>query len=90
MSRRSHKAHAGAQPHYVTKLSQLRALMAGGLWRDAVLLAARFDRLGPARDAVLSAREAYLRPGFQRQLGRDPDALVAAGVRALQEHYGKA
>ncbi len=71
-----------------TKLAQLRAHMAAGDWRAACLLAAKFQELGAARNAVLSAREAYLRPAFQQQIGRDPAALIAAGRAALCERYG--
>lgn len=71
-----------------TKLSLVRAEMAAGDWRAAVLRAAKFGELGGQRDAILSAREAYLRPDFQRQLGRDLDALKAAGRAALIERFG--
>lgn len=71
-----------------TKLAQLRALMAAEEWRSAILLAAKFPRLGARRGAILDAREAYLRPAFQRELGKDPAALIAAGRRALAEAYG--
>jgi hypothetical protein len=71
-----------------TKLAQLREHMAADDWQAAVLLAAKFGELGAARNAVLSAREAYLRPAFQKQLGRDPAALIAAGKAALIERYG--
>lgn len=66
----------------------LQALMAAGEWRKAILLAASFPRLPEgARGRILAAREAYQRPEFQRELGRNPDDLKAAGIEALQEHY---
>lgn len=71
-----------------TKLSFVLAAMAAGDWRQAVLLAAKFQDLGDQKAAILSAREAYLRPDFQRQLGRDVAALQAAGKAALIERYG--
>jgi hypothetical protein len=71
-----------------TKLSQVQALMAAGDMRGACLMAAKFGELGVQRAAILSAREAYLRPAFQRQLGRDPVLLIVAGVKALQERFG--
>ena len=70
------------------KITLLRAYMAAGDWRCAVLLAAKFPRLGAARNAVLDAREAYLRPDFQRQLGRDPEALIATGREAMIKQWG--
>lgn len=72
----------------VTKLSQVQAYMRAGDYRAAVLMAAKFADLGDERGAILSAREAYLRPGFQKQIGRDPDALIAAGAAALKRRYG--
>jgi hypothetical protein len=70
------------------KITLLRALMARGDWRGAIAIAARFPRLGPARDAVLAAREAFERPEFQRQIGRDPAAIIEAGKAALRGQYG--
>jgi len=71
----------------VTKLSMVKEAAARGDWRKAILLAAKFGDLGAERDAILSAREAINRPDFQRQLKRDPDALLAAGVAALKARY---
>lgn len=73
-----------------TKLSKLREMMAAEDWRGACLLAAKFQQLGAEKAAILSAREAYLRPGFQAQLGRDPAALINAGRAALLRRYGRA
>lgn len=71
-------------------IDALRALMAAGSWREAVLMAASFPRLPDQyRGHILSAREAYLRPDFQREMHRDVDALIAAGVQALQKCYGQ-
>jgi hypothetical protein len=70
-----------------TKASQLRALMHAGDWRAAILLAAKFQDLGAERGNILAAREAYLRPGFQRQLRRDPETLITAGIAALKRRY---
>lgn len=71
-----------------TKLSAVRAAYLAGDYRAAVLAAAKFQDLGEQRNAILSAREAYLRPDFQRQLGRDPEALKSAGIAALNARYG--
>jgi hypothetical protein len=73
-----------------TKLSRLQTLMAAGEWDKALALAARFPRLGAARDAVLAAHNARLRPDFYRQIGRDPAELVAAGIAALRSRYSPA
>lgn len=71
-----------------TKLSQVRKLMAGGDMRGAVLMASKFGDLGHHRPAILSAREAYLRPEFQQQLKRDPEVLIAAGAAAMCDRFG--
>lgn len=70
------------------KLDAVLAAMAGGNWEKAICLASKFPRLGAQGKAILQAREAYLRPDFQRQLGRCPAALIAAGKAALIERYG--
>ena len=73
-----------------TKLSKVKADMAAGRWGDAILRAAKFGVLGEEKAAILKAREALLRPRFQRQLGRDPDALIQGGCAALVRRYGDA
>ena len=69
------------------KIEKLRALAAAGDMRGALLLAAKFSRLGDEKSAIHSAREAYLRPAFQKQIGRDPSKLIAAGIAALRGKY---
>ena len=71
----------------VTKLSQLKAFAKAGAWQKAIGVAAKFDRLGIAKAPILQAQEAYLRPDFQKQIGRDPAKLIAAGIAALKERY---
>lgn len=70
-----------------TKLARLRAFMAAGAWDRALALAARFPRLGAQGDAIRRGHEAAARPDFYRQIGRDPAALLAAGIAALQARY---
>ena len=72
-----------------TKIAQLRAAMRAHDWKRALSIASKFERLGPQRDAILSGHEAYQRPDFIRQLGRDVEAMRAAGRRALLERYGR-
>lgn len=72
----------------MTKLARVRGLMALGDWREATLLAAKFSQLGAQKTAIHSAREAYLRPEFQRQIGRDVEVLKEAGKEALKERFG--
>ena len=71
----------------VTKLSKLKEAAACGDWRLAVSIAAKFPVLGKHKAAIMSAQEAYARPDFQRQVGKDPEQLKAAGIAALKEKY---
>ncbi len=71
------------------KIDQLRALMDAGDWRAAISLAAKFPQLGAHKVAVLRAQEAYVRPDFQRQLGRDPQRLIEAGIAALRAGWSR-
>lgn len=67
-----------------TKLAILRGLVATDRWREALKLAASWP---DAAKEVRQAWEACARPDFQRQLGRDPDALIEAGKAALKARY---
>jgi hypothetical protein len=70
------------------KIDAVRAAMRAGHWREAILAAAKFQELGAEKPAILKAREALLRPHFQQQLGRCPQALIAEGKEALVRRYG--
>ena len=72
------------------KLDAVLAAMDAGDWPLAIRLAAKFPRLGAEGPAIMRAHEALLRPAFQRQLGRDPAALIAAGNAALERRYANA
>jgi hypothetical protein len=67
---------------------EVRSLVEAGRFRDAIMRASKFSDLGDHRDRILSAREAYERPAFQRELGKDTDKLIADGIAALRERYG--
>ncbi len=70
------------------KMDAVLAAMRADDWPLAVRLAAKFPRLGAQAKAIMQAHEAYARPQFQQQLGRDLDALKAAGRAALIERFG--
>jgi hypothetical protein len=70
------------------KIDVLRAHMQRGEWKEAIRIAARFPRLGDARNVILDAHMAYTSPGFLAQVGRDPDAAKEAGRTALLTAYG--
>lgn len=71
-----------------TKLSIVKRHMGAGEWQVAIRIAARFPRLGEHRDAILGAHGAYTNPRFFAQLGKDIDAMKAAGRQALIDRFG--
>lgn len=71
-----------------TKISQLKTAAAKGDWTTALRIAARFPQLGEHGPRIVRAHEAGHNPRFYRQLGKDPEALIADGVAALRERYG--
>jgi hypothetical protein len=72
----------------VTKSAKIRAAIAANDWPLALRLAARLPRLDQHGPAIKRAHECSHNPDFYRQLGRDPEALVAAGKAALVERFG--
>lgn len=67
----------------------LREAMDAENWHDALRIAAKFPILGAQKEAITRAWQALQRPDFYRAIGKDPAELIADGVRALQERYGK-
>ena len=70
-----------------TALQRLQHLWAAGDYRRALKLAATWPRLGKDRDAIRSGWLAARDPRFLRQLGKNPDAVYAAGLTAVAERY---
>lgn len=70
-----------------TKLAQLKDHMATGNHRAALKLAASWPRLGEHKDAIQLGWSAMSNPRFYRDINKDPDALVAAGLAAIRERY---
>lgn len=71
-------------------LSQLSILldhMKAGRWHAALKLAAKWQYLGPQKQAITRGADALRHPEFHKQLGKDPDKLVLEGIRALKERY---
>lgn len=65
--------------------------MAAGDHRAALKLAASWGRRGLGSgahaEAITAAWAALTNEDFYRSIGKDPAALVAAGVAALKERY---
>lgn len=70
-----------------TKLDGLRVAAAAGDWAQALRIAARFPQLGEHRNAIKTAHECIVHPGFYSQLGKDEAALIEAGKAALRDKY---
>ena len=71
-----------------TNLDELKKYAAQNDWRAAMRIAAKFPRLGAEKAAITRAWEAMNRPDFYRQIGRNPDDLIDAGIAALRQKYG--
>lgn len=71
----------------MTKLDKLKTHAAAGDWQGALRIAARFPQLGDHKAAIKRAHEAFIRPAFYRQIGRDPEVLIAEGIAALRSRY---
>ena len=71
----------------MTKLQQLKDAAAAGDWATALRIAARFYDLGDDQPTITRAHECAVRPAFYRQLGRNPDEAIAAGIAALKRRY---
>lgn len=70
-----------------TKLDKLKARAEAGDWKGALAIAARFPELGEHKAAIVRAHEAGHNPGFYRQIGKNPDDLIAGGIAALKARY---
>ena len=71
----------------IAGLDGVRVAMRAGRWPQAILAAAKFPDLGDQAEAIQGGREAILRASFQRQLKRDPEALIEAAKAALLERW---
>jgi hypothetical protein len=74
----------------ISKLQQIQNAIARKDTRAALKIAASFPSLGEHRAAITRGWEACARPEMYRQMGRDPEALIAAGIAALKQRYEKA
>ena len=72
-----------------TKLDKLKAAWTAGDTAWALRIAARFPELGEHGPAIKRAHECLNGSGsrFYQQIGRDPAAIVAAGLAALAARY---
>tara|TARA_R110000868_G_scaffold239681_1_gene494147 strand:- start:514 stop:735 length:222 start_codon:yes stop_codon:yes gene_type:complete len=71
----------------ITKASQLRKMMSEGDWHGALRMAARFPKLGQHKEAIQLGWSALTNPSFYKQIHKNPDDLIQAGITALKERY---
>lgn len=69
------------------KIDKLRNLMQAGEWDKALSLAAKFPNLGVHKQEITRAHAAIQNPSFYKQIGQNPEALIATGVDALKTRY---
>lgn len=70
-----------------TKLSRVVRALADGDVRTALRIAAAFPQLGKHKERITRGWAALQSPVFYRELGHDPDLLVADAVAAIKERY---
>ena len=70
------------------KTDRIRAAWAAGDCIGALRIAAKFFDRSEATKSFKRGMDAYNNPGFYRQLGKDPDLLVALAVKLLRKRFG--
>lgn len=70
-----------------SKLSRLKARFAAGDYHGALQIAAKFQQLGEHKEAITRAWAAIQNPAFYESIGKQPEALIAAGIEALRARY---
>jgi hypothetical protein len=65
----------------------IRAALSSGDDKTALSMAARRRNLGEFKEAITQGWSAFLNPDFYRQIGKDPERLVAAGLSALRARF---
>lgn len=75
-------------PSMDTKLAKLTEAYRAGDHRESLRIAAKFPRLGEHKEPITRAWAAIQHPDFYREMGQDPEMLVAGGITALRARYG--
>lgn len=71
----------------ITASNKLEKLLREGDYSKALSLAAKFPKLGKHKEQIRLGHEANQHPSFYKQIGKNPDQLVADGIAALKERY---
>jgi len=72
----------------LSKTDKIRAAWAAGDRIGALRIAARFFDRSSATKTFKRGMDAYNNPQFYRQLGRDPEVLVATALELLGRQFG--
>ena len=73
----------------IKKIDTLRTHCDNGNWKAALRLAASWPRLGDHKIAIQQGWAAMSNPNFYEEIGKDPQALIDAGVAALRAAYAR-
>lgn len=71
----------------ITKSEQIRTALLAGEGKKAISIAAKFWDKSPRTEACKLAQSAILSPAFMRQLGKDPDKLIADAITILSQEF---
>jgi hypothetical protein len=77
----------GAARLVTSKTDQLRAAWVAGDRVAALRIAARFFDRSDATKAFKRGMDAHNNPQFYRQLGKDPDQLIARALEVLAKRF---
>jgi hypothetical protein len=69
------------------KLTKLTQHMAKEEWEKALKIAGKFYDLGEHKEVIMLAYQAITNERFHKQIGKDPEKSIEAGIQALKERY---
>jgi len=100
VSRRGHPIHTGkprpkrpdlprgkAPGEPLSAVELVRAAVAAEDWHTALRIGKELSGLGEDEAILRRAWEALIRPGFLRQVKKDPEVALAEGVATLRRRY---
>lgn len=70
-----------------TKTDIIKNALANGDTRKAISVASKFFDRSDETQLYKQAQSAIGNPGFYRQIGKDPDAIIAAAVESLTHRF---
>lgn len=70
-----------------TKADQIRDALAGGDVERAISIASRFFDRSEKTRLYKQAQSATQNPAFYRQIGKDPEAIIAAALSDLRARF---